>query len=282
MRGKALALVCAGLVLCTGCEKRALLYMHADKSSTALSGGTVSYASLAVEPVALAATRYLAVRHELEIVVPGAKLGKSLEAVTDFCGTIHCEVLESSVLSDTGDAIPSGSVSLRMAPADLDKLLEFAAQQGKITRHSTKAEDKTTDVVDLEAKLKNQTEFRDNLRKMMAKPGVNVADLLQIQEKLAEAQAELDSEAARRKVLANETEKVWVGIEFRAERNGSSRGVFAPINEALRVSGTVLADSVAVLITAVAAIIPWLIVIVPGGWFIVKLWRKWGRKKAAE
>jgi len=49
---------------------------------------------------------------------------------------------------------------------------------------------------------------------MLTKPGVSVADLLQIQEKLAEAQAELDSEATQRKVLANETEKVYVEIAF--------------------------------------------------------------------
>jgi hypothetical protein len=51
--------------------------------------------------------------------------------------------------------------------------------------------------------------------------------------------------------------------------------------ETLRDSGSVLADSLAALITAIAAIIPWLIVTVPGIWFLVRLWRKLRRKRAA-
>ncbi len=63
------------------------------------------------------------------------------------------------------------------------------------------------------------------------KSGVSVADLLQIQEKLAEAQAELDSEATQRKILANETEKVFVGdygISLRTA-NDRPRGAFAAV-----------------------------------------------------
>jgi hypothetical protein len=113
---------------------------------------------------------------------------------------------------------------------------------------------------------------------MLTKPGVSVADLLQIQEKLAEAQAELDSEATQRKILANETEKVYVEIAFHAEQRTVSRGAFASVGEALRDSGSVLGDSLAALITAVAAIIPWLIVIVPGLWFLIKAVR-WFRER---
>ena len=225
-----------------------------------------------------AASRYIAVRHKLEIVEPGSALPKSLEVVVSFCGSIQCEVLSSNISGTAADANPSGSVSMRVAPQDLNKLLDFAAKQGKISQHSTETEDKTTAVVDVEAKLKNQTEFRDSLRKMLAKPSVSVADLLQIQEKLAEAQAELDSEATQRKVLANETEKVAVEIAFRSEFH-STRGAFASVGEALRDSGSVLADSLAALITAIAAIIPWLIVLVPGAWFLIKAFKKWRKNR---
>src|SRR5262249_12614706 len=129
------------------------------------------------------------------------------------------------------------------------------------------------------AKIKNQTEFRDSLRKMLVKPGVSVADLLQIQEKLSEAQAELDSEATQRKVLANETEKVAVEIAFRSEFR-STRGAFAAVGAAFSVLGPVLPDSLPAFITAVAAIIPWLIVIVPGVWIFVRFVRNLRRRRA--
>src|SRR5260221_12376391 len=98
---------------------------------------------------------------------------------------------------------------------------------------------------------------------MLAKPGVSVADLLQIQEKLAEAQAELDSEATQRKILANETEKVYVEVAFHAEQRSVTRSTFTSSGEALRDSGSVQAESLAAVITAVSAIVPSLLVLVP-------------------
>ena len=144
-----------------------------------------------------AAARFVAVRHKLEIVEPSSGVPKSVEEVVTFCGTIQCEVLSSSVTNETAMSSSSGNIAARVAPQDLNKFLDFVGKQGKIAQHSTESEDKTAAVIDVEARLKNQTEFRDSLRRMLTKPGVSVADLLQIQEKLAEAQAELDSEATQ-------------------------------------------------------------------------------------
>jgi hypothetical protein len=191
-------------------------------------------------------------------------------------------VISSNITSQTVELAPSGSVSLRVRPGDVDKLLAFVGKQGKVAQHTTETEDKTTNVVDTDARIKNLTEFRDNLRKMLARPAVSVKDLVEIQEKLEEVQAELDGETARRKDLANETEKVAIEIEFRAERTTASVSAFKPIGDALRESASVLSESLASLITAVVAIIPWLIVIVPGGWLLVRLWRRVRRKRAEK
>jgi hypothetical protein len=213
--------------------------------------------------------------------VPGSELPKPLEAVIAFCGTIQCEVISSNVVNQTEGSAPSGSVSVRVGPSDLDKLIAHVGKQGKISQHSTETEDKTATVVDTDARIKNLTEFRDNLRKMLARPAVSVADLVQIQEKLAETQAQLDGETAQRKILANETEKVAVDIDFRAERTMASVSAFRPIGEAVRESASVLAESLASLITAVVAVIPWLILIVPGVWLVVKLWRRVRKRRAS-
>ena len=92
---------------------------------------------------------------------------------------------------------------------------------------------------------------------------------------------EKNSEATQRKVLANETEKVYVEIAFHAEQRTISRGSFASVGEALRDFGSVLGDSLAALITAVAAIIPWLIVIIPGLWFLIKAVRRFRERRRA-
>jgi len=282
-----------GAVLCAGCAHKAATYQKA----TGLSEGESEQVHLAYyAPLAtasfgssgagdagkvLAAPRFVSVRHKLEIVEASSGLAKSIEAVVAFCGTLQCEVLSSSVTNETAVLSPSGSIAARVAPQDLNKFLDFVGKQGKIAQHATESEDKTAAIVDVEAKLKNQTDFRDSLRRMLTKPGVSVADLLQIQEKLAEAQAELDSEATQRKILANETEKVYVEIAFHAEQRTISRGAFASVGEALRDSGSVLGDSLAALITAIAAIIPWLILIIPGLWFLIKTVRRFRERRRA-
>ena len=284
---------CAAAILCVGCDKKVATYQKA--SGLAASEGRQASYYTGEERVLLpsvgvrgsgtvfAAPRFVAVRHKLEIVEPASGLAKSIEAVVAFSRTIQCEVLSSSVTNETAVLSPSGNIAVRVAPPDLNKFLDFVGKQGIIAQHSTESEDKTAAVVDVEAKLKNQTDFRDSLRRMLTKPGVSVADLLQIQEKLADAQAELDSEATQRKILANETEKVYVEIAFHAEQRTVSRGAFASVFEALRDSGSVLGDSLAALITVVAAIIPWLIVIVPGLWFLIKGVRRFrARRRAAK
>ncbi len=285
MLRKTTTLICLGVLIGGGCAKKAVPLMSAppmDKESTRSYG----VSQMAVSPLiagkasVLAASRYLAVRQKLVVVAPSTELAKSLEAVIAFCGTIQCEVVSSNITSQTGELAPSGSISLRVRPGDVDKLLVYVGKQGKVAQHATETEDKTTNVVDTDARIKNLTEFRDNLRKMLTRPAVSVKDLVEIQGKLEEVQAELDGETARRKDLANETEKVAVEIEFRADRTTASVSAFRPIAEALHDSASVLSESLASLITVVVAVIPWLIVIVPGGWFLVRLWRRVRRKRA--
>jgi len=297
MPRKSMSLLCVVILVSAGCARKSMRHMQAmvvddaetnedqrlgrfDALEMKVAPSVAGHAAGGGYGVVFAASRYVAVRHKLEVVEPGSGLAKSIEAVVAYCGTIQCELLTSSVTNETAVLSPAGNISARVAPQDLTKFLDFVGKQGKISQHSTESEDKTAAVVDVEAKIKNQTDFRDSLRKMLAKPGVSVADLLQIQEKLAEVQAELDSEATQRKILANETEKVFIEIGFRSEQRTTSRSAFAPIGEALRESGSVLAESLAALITAIAAIIPWLIIIVPGCWLLVRFVRKLRSKRA--
>ena len=210
--------------------------------------------------------RFIAESHELEIVTPESELQKSWESVVAFCGESNAKSISSKITTRTGDLVPSGTISLRVAPQDLTKLFAHVQKLGKIAEHTTAREDKTTVVLDTDAKVKNLTSFRDNLRAMLAKPSATVKDLIEIQQQLTDTQSQLDSETAQRKILANETEKIAVNISFRVEESRGNAGGFAEIRDALRESGSVLADSTATLITVIFAVIPWLILIVPVLW----------------
>jgi hypothetical protein len=218
--------------------------------------------------------RYIAERDKLDIVTSESDLQKSWNSAVAFCGTIRCEIISSRISMRTANSVPSGDVSLRVAPEDFEKLLDKLQQLGKIEQHTTEREDKTVAVVDTEAKIKNLTGFRDSLRTMLGKPSATVNDLVQIQKQLADTQAQLDSETTQRKMLANETEKIAVEISFHIDRTGEGGGAFAQIWRAFLESGSVLADSTASMITTIVAIIPWLILILPGIWLVRKAWKK--------
>lgn len=109
---------------------------------------------------------------------------------------------------------------------------------------------------------------------MLGKLSATVKDLVEIQKQLTDTQSELDSETAQRKILANETEKIAVEISLRVERPSGNTGGLAQIWNTLRESGNVLADSTSSLIYTLVAVVPWLILIVPGVWLLAKAWRK--------
>jgi hypothetical protein len=263
----AIVFVCA-FVASSGCAKKAHRFIESDVSAYVGKLPDVQ--------------RFIAVSHKLQIVAAESQLQKNWESVINFCATIHCEILNSSITSRTRESQPSASITLRVAPEDVPKLMEHLEKQSTIVQHTTESEDKTTAVVDTEARIKNLTGFRDNLRAMLAKPSATVKDSVEIQQQLTEVQSNLDSETARRKILANETEKVAVVISFRIERTDDGGGGFKVIGDALRESGTVLGESIASLVTVVAAVIPWLIVILPLLWLLRNMWRKYRKGRRAD
>jgi len=217
--------------------------------------------------------RFIAVRHKLEILSNDDNLPKAWQSVISFCGTIQCEVVTSSITARTSESSASGSIVLRVVPQDYPKLFAQAEKEGNIIEHTTETEDKTSEVVDADAKIKNQSAYRDSLRAMLAK-SAKVSDLVEIQEKLTEVQSELDSEAAERKILANQTEKIAVEINFRVQPFSRTKNAFAPIWDAFRDSGANLAESVATLISFLIAILPWLVAITLGVRLFKRLWRR--------
>jgi hypothetical protein len=272
MQSKIAALIFINLVLTfAGCAKKEV---RMGAPPPAAEQAQLSTASSAPSP------RFIAVRHKLEIVEPESDLSKVWESTIAFCGTIQCEVISSSITSRMRDSLPSGSISLRVTPEDLKKLFAQVETQGKIVQHTTESEDKTAVVIDTDARIKNLTSFRDSLRTMLARPSASVKDSVEIQRQLTDVQSQLDSETAQRKTLANETEKVSVEILFHVDESVLGVGFFTPIGNALRESGSVLADSAASLITFIVAIIPWLLLVVPAFWLLSRFMRNRRRERA--
>jgi DNA repair ATPase RecN len=210
--------------------------------------------------------RFIAEQHTVQIVSSKSSLQKSWQSALDYCS--------SRIYSANATTPPSGEINLRVVPDDFGKLMARLGELGKITEHSTQREDKTNSVIDTDAQLKNLITFRESLRAMLLKSSARVSDLVEIQKQLSETQAQIDSSTLQQKALANEVEKIAVDISFRVETISSGISGLGQIARAFREAGTVLADSIANLITTVFFLLPWVILGVPVIWFSVKLWRR--------
>jgi hypothetical protein len=219
------------------------------------------------------ARRFIAVCHELLVEAAESELPKAWESVEDFCRTAHCDIVASSIRQKTSDSPPSATLSLRIVPDQMNQLMKRIEAVGKIVEHKTESVDETAVVIDVEAKLKNLTELRDRLRKMLGTANASVKDIVEVEQELAKTQSELDSLQAKRKALANETTKVSVSILFCARKSIAETGAFAPVVTAWYSLGHVFADSVAAAIVFVVAALPWLVLLTPGLWLLIKVWR---------
>ena len=229
-----------------------------------------------------AVQRHIAVRHVLEVVVPAAQIPDAWKAVADTCSKLDCEVVSSSVRKELRDQPGGAYLEMRVNPKDAPQLLGQLEGAGRVASHSTASEDKTAQVVDVEAHIKNRTEFRDSLRALLQQPGANrkLSDVLEIQQTLSQTQAELDSHATQLKLLMQETTKQLVQVSFRPEVTLIEGRAANPIWTAVRDAGQVMASSVASLITLVAALAPWLLLLVPLLWALRRAWAWRARRRA--
>ncbi|WP_399682096.1 DUF4349 domain-containing protein [Xenophilus sp.] len=281
-------LLALGTLLAAGCQKHHEVpqALAEAPASARLAGGAAAPAELArarEDSAAEApAERFLAVRHDLSVEVAPDKLPEAWASVRELCGTLRCELLSSSLQRETAQQAGAASLEMRVLPADVDRLLGGLAGVAQVVQHDTTSEDKTAEVVDVEAHIRNRTEFRDSLRAMLADKSVKreMSDLLEIQRTLADTQADLDSSATRRKILAQQTGMQHVQVRFTPTRALVQGARTGPIGRAMREAGEVLADSVAALITFVAAVLPWAVVAVPFFWGLGVLARAWRRRRA--
>jgi hypothetical protein len=271
-------LALAGMLALAGCNQRHdTVSMEPAPPPAPMAGGAgmkqSRAANVQAEDAAAAAPaqdemaqRFLAVRQELNVEVPQAQLADAWGQVRDLCATLRCELLTATLLRETPQQPGNALLEMRVAPADVDRLLGTLAGVATIVSQNTISEDKTTEVIDVEARIKNRTDFRDSLRLM----------LLEIQRTLSDTQAELDAMAAQRKLLEQQTSKQHIQIQFTPTRALVQGGTsYSPIGRALRDAGHVLGESMGALITFVAAVLPWLVLVVlPLGWMLRALWRR--------
>ena len=218
--------------------------------------------------------KYIALRHHLTLETPAQVMQASFDAAVKHCEALNCQLLSANFNKETSYNPPSASLSVRIPPRNVEVFLTGLAKNGEITQHGLDSEDKTNQVVDTDARLKNLTELRDRLRGMLGDKSAKFKDIIEVERELANTQSELDSLTSMRKILSQETDLVAVNIDFMAAQGITEQGSFAPVARALKDASRVMMESFGAVITFVVSAIPWLLIGIPLLLLARKYWAK--------
>lgn len=272
------SLLVPGLALIAACNsgEQATAVTRAEMPMIARDEAMMS-APAAPEAATTAQVQYLAERQYWMIELPEAQVEARWQSHLDLCRS-GCEVLNAAISKSTQSPI-SASLQLRVARAQAPALLK-AMSSPEVKERRVEREDRTLQVVDVEARLKNMAELRDRLRKLLDNRAGSLKDVLETERELARVQGELDAMNAQRKMLANETEKILVNVDYRPEPTLGRTGALQPLVDAFTGAGHALAESLAEALLFVIRVLPWLFIVLPvvwGGWKLVKRLFAWRR-----
>lgn len=223
-------------------------------------------------------TRHIALTHKLTLQAPAAELQANFQAIHRKCIALGCEVLSAVTRAEGRNQAESAVLVARVPPAAFAGFFTDVQSKGKLLVHVADAEDKTAEVIDVEARIKNLEAFKARILELLAKRTATLKEALEAEQQLATTQGELDSIRERRRVLASQTEMIRVDIEIEASSLGNSGSWSAPIVTALGATGELLAHSLGALISFAAVSLPWVVT----GWLLIWLpvRRAWRRRKA--
>ena len=191
-----------------------------------------------------------------------------------------CQV-EQGRLGTPRQGLASGNLVMRIDRDRVDeaepvqRLGDSPALSGvEITR-----EDRTQQMIDLEARLAQQVVLRERLAEL-AQEGRGfserrIQDLLQVERELARVQGEIESMQGRQRHLSRVTESVSVSASFQQQRwvEPHQHGPLAPLWRALDRSVSLFFESVGQVILVVVFLTPWLVLGIPALWLLTRLWR---------
>lgn len=274
MRLKRLTRVATVVVLTTlvgvGCAKESVpRVFHARIAAPSPAPASASAAA------ALAQGRNtLSREHNLVLDVSESQLEGRFGQVLDRCRTDaqrHCTIMQSDLSSG---AAPAGSIRLRIDPEAVEGFVSFVSGLGKLEHQSTTVEDLADAIQDTQTRMAMLTSYRKQLLDLQSKVRNNVEAAIKLASELSSVQTDLERTSGEAVYQTKRTTTEIVRIEFVVIER---KAFWRPIWEALDNFSGNFSNGVSQVVTAVAYIVPWMFVVVPGFYLLRLLWRRRGK-----
>jgi hypothetical protein len=234
-------------------------------------------AGVAQEVLAEPTNRYLAYEHSLSLDVPQQQVAAVFEAAQAACRAAAadlCVVLNSRL--NTGRSAHA-TLRLRAKPSGISKLIAVLGQQGDITARSTTAEDLSGPIADTDKQLALLSDYRAKLEALRARASSDVDALIKVNHELAQVQSQLEDFSGNRAKLMRRVDTEILDVDIGSRQNES---FWRPLAQAVQDFGGNLAQGASSVVTGMAFLLPWGLVLGLLGWGVTRLWR-WRRRAKA-
>lgn len=165
-----------------------------------------------------------------DLATAASQLRQTAAAVGGEVISENLVTVEAGEEGAEGDRImpTTQSTIVLSVPADqLDQALEKAASVGEVISRTISAEDVTTQVVDVEARIKTMRESIARVRALMERAGT-LTEIAALEAELTRRQADLESLLAQQQVLSTMVEQstITVSLMTRRQAEGIASGGF--------------------------------------------------------
>lgn len=218
-----------------------------------------------------AAVRQLAYEHEVVIDAAPDRLAAVHAAGVAACRTATpagCTLLASRV--DSGPRA-AAHLKFRARPDVIPTLLQALGRDAALASQSTRAEDLSGPIADSARQLAMLEDYRNRLEALRARAGGDIDALIKVNRELAEVQASIETAQGERAVLTRRVATELLEVDIRTDRRQS---FWTPIGVALTEFGGDLAKGVSIAISALAYLLPWLVMLAVALWLARVLWRR--------
>ena len=219
---------------------------RAESASDAAGGGVIGYTTGQERMVARTASLTLVVD---DVKATGERI-RAMAATLD--GWVANESL--TLTSADGRSMPTAGswISLSVPASRLDDAIARVGELGTVRDRQASAQDVTDVVVDLDARIKSLEASVARLQELVGRSG-SVADIAAVERELATRQADLEAMKSQRLHYAGIVERSTLTIALLTPTQSTSTN---PIQTGWSRGWAAFLESVAIIITVVAALLP--------------------------
>jgi len=178
---------------------------------------------------------------------------------------------------ESGRALPRVGVDearmvLSVPAESLDNVLTELSRIGTVSYRSSQTQDVTDTYVDTKARIQPMRDGIDRVRALLAKAS-ELQQIITLESELTRRQADLDSltqrlaELDKLTTMSDVTVSLWTDATTPVEQDGGLTG-------GLRTAWESLLGSLTVIVTGLAVLLPWLVILVPVTLLALRRWRR--------